>query len=287
MKSLIFKIENYISKKKNSRLHHFFWSIANHLGVVQTFHDFRKDTKSVSFKAKILNTTIQFIDQTPTLQYYYNYLNNKAYEPALTYKLKEIIGNISSPIFIDLGAHYGYFSILAAKWINKPGSVFSVEPHPLFFNHHQRNVKINKLNDIITSYQIALSDKPGKANMIGKDERIFNEETDGKVSVTTFDSLCKNENIKPDIIKIDVQGAEGKILAGMPNTLKNISHIFIETHSDMMGYSINDIVNLLQNAGLSVFELTKHREIKGSKIIHISNDVKKDHSDRMLYGVRK
>ena len=108
-------------------------------------------------------------------------------------------------------------------------------------------------------------------------ECVFNEESDGSVQVITFDSFCKEENIHPDIIKMDVHGAEGKILAGMPDSLENVSHIFIETHPDMMGYSINDLIELLQNAGLSVFEFTKHRDINGGAIVDISNEVKEDH----------
>ncbi len=287
MNRIILKIENYISKHKGSHIHAIFWQIANKLGIPALFKRYRRGTKSIAFKASILGADIRFVDQTPSLQYYYNYLNYKAYEPALTSKFHELIKQNPSFNFIDLGAHYGYFSILAAKWIDKPNTVFSVEPHPLFFAHHQHNVKINDLNHIVTSYQVALSDKPGMATMIGKDERIFNEESDGSVRVMTFDSLCKKENIHPDIIKMDVHGAEGKILAGMPDSLAKVSHIFIETHSNMMGYTINDLIELLQNAGLSVFEFTKHREINGGAIVEVSNDIKEDHLDRVLYGIRK
>lgn len=287
MNRIILKAENYISKQKGSLAHSFFWNIANMLGITTLFKEYRKGTKSISFKANIHGADIRFFDRTPTLQYYYSYLNTGAYEPALSRKLKEIICENPSFTFVDLGAHFGYFSLLAAKWINKPGSVFSVEPHPIFFKHHLHNVKINELSKIITSYQIALSDKPGKATMIGKDERIFNEEKEGAVQVSTFDSLCKKENISPDIVKIDVHGAEGKILAGMPEALQKASHIFIETHSDMMGYTINDLIQLLQNAGLSIFEFTKHREAEGGDIIPVSKDINNDHGDRVLYGIRK
>ena len=51
--------------------------------------------------------------------------------------------------------------------------------------------------------------------------------------------------------------------------------------------SVEDLVKLLQNAGLSVFEFTKHRDIDGGAVVEVSKDVKEDHSDRVLYGIRK
>jgi len=126
------------------------------------------------------------------------------------------------------------------------------------------------------------------AYMEGFDERVIHEVGDGNIQVVTFDRFCAKENIWPDIIKIDVHGAEGKVLAGMSDTLKNkVSHLFCETHSDLLGYTIRGIIQILEAAGLEVFEFTKHRELSGGKLLPISSDLLSNHDDRMLYARRK
>ena len=61
MNRIILKIENSISKQKGSRIHAFFWQIANKLGIPALFKKYRRDTKSISFKASILGADIRFV----------------------------------------------------------------------------------------------------------------------------------------------------------------------------------------------------------------------------------
>jgi hypothetical protein len=134
---------------------------------------------------------------------------------------------------------------------------------------------------------LAFSDKTGSASMGGNDNRVMKEERQGLIPVIPFDNFCENENIKPDIVKIDVHGAEGKVMAGMQNVLKSVKHIFCETHGDMMGYTVSDIVKMMQLAGLTVYEFTEHRKNQGGKIIALDEHVFNDHGDRIIYGVRE
>ncbi len=123
--------------------------------------------------------------------------------------------------------------------------------------------------------------------MEGFDERVFKEADNGNVQVLTFDQLCEKENIKPDIVKIDVHGAEGKVLSGMSKTLKNnVKHLFCELHDDMFGYAGGDIIEILETAGLNVYEFTKHREKSGGKLDKIINGLNGNQGSRMLYARR-
>jgi hypothetical protein len=100
--------------------------------------------------------------------------------------------------------------------------------------------------------------------------------------------LCKKEDIQPDIIKIDVHGAEGKVLSGMPYILKNkVSHLFCELHDDLLGYTISDIIQILETAGLEVLEFTEHRDVSGGKLVPISSDLLSNYRDRMIYARRR
>lgn len=132
-----------------------------------------------------------------------------------------------------------------------------------------------------------MSDKEGTAKMTGWDSRVMDEDETGSIKTLTFDQFCEKENIKPDILKIDVHGAEGKILNGMPKVLSQVSHVFCETHNEIMGFNVKDIVQMMVDAGLSVYEFTDHRSIKGGEIIPLSQNVFTEHKDRIIYGVRE
>jgi FkbM family methyltransferase len=58
---------------------------------------------------------------------------------------------------------------------------------------------------------------------------IYKEEKGTKRITTTIDHVCKINNYpEPDLVKIDVQGAELDILMGMENTLKSVKHLIVE-----------------------------------------------------------
>jgi FkbM family methyltransferase len=241
----------------------------------------------IYFETNIYGTKINMIDYGKRFDYYTHVSRGKIYEPALALQLKTLLKKYDSPTFIDIGAHYDYFTIYAGKLIGPRGHVISIEPHKKYYNRLLKNIQINGLKENIRKFNLALSDKEGQANMEGWDERVLHEVGNGNVQVVTFDQLCKKENIRPDIIKIDVHGAEGKVLAGMSDTLKNkVSHLFCELHDDMLGYTINNIIQILETAGLEVLEFTKHREVSGGKLVPISSDLLSHYDDRMLYARR-
>jgi FkbM family methyltransferase len=238
-------------------------------------------------EANIYGTRIKMIDDRQ-FDYYYPFSRGEIHEPALTLQLKKLLEESDSSTFVDIGAHYGYFTIYAGKLIGSAGQVISIEPHIKFYSHLLKNIEINGLIGVIRTFNVALSEKEGKAQMEGWDERVLHEVENGNIQVVTFDQLCEKENIRPDIIKIDVHKAEGKVLSGMPNTLQNkVTHLFCELHNDMQGYTTCKIIQILQTAGLEVFEFTKHREESGGKIVPITDGLLSNHDDRMLYARRK
>lgn len=240
----------------------------------------------IYFETNIYGTKISMIDDR-TFDYYTHISQGKIYEPALALRLKTLLKDYDSPTFVDIGAHYGYFTIYAGKLIGTRGQVISIEPHKRYYIRLLKNIQINGLKGNIRTFNLALSDKEGHANMEGWDERVLHEVRNGDIQVITFDQLCKRENIRPDIIKIDVHGAEGKVLAGMSNTLKNkVSHLFCELHDDLLGYTIREIIQILEVAGLEVFEFTKHRDVSGGGLAPISSDFLSHYDDRMLYARR-
>ena len=287
MRNIILKFTNYTYQKRNKKLFKLFRWIAKTLGLVNLFHNYKSKLNEVRFNMNIFGANVTMIDRTPNFYYYYICLNDKSYEPALTKKINELITKTENPLFIDIGAHLGYYTLLSAVWNKGSQPVYAFEPNPDFFSTLEENISINQLTNKTKLFQIALSDKEGKAKMTGWDSRVMDEDESGSVKTLTFDQFCEKENIKPDILKIDVHGAEGKILNGMSKTLTQVSHVFCETHSEIMGFNVNDIVQMMVDAGLEVYEFTDHRNSEGGKIIPLNQIVFSDHKDRIIYGIRE
>ncbi|WP_321369273.1 FkbM family methyltransferase [uncultured Draconibacterium sp.] len=275
-----------VGRLKNTNFLKPAYYISKKLGLVKLFNKHYSGLKEITFNINILGAKLRMIDRTPNLIYFKFYKRVKAYEPALTKSLHDLLKTQDNPTFVDIGAHLGYFSILTASWIKDGNPVYSFEPNPDFFKTLSENIAMNNLQDKIRPYQLALSNKKGKAKMGGFDARVMNEDEAGDINTITFDQFCENEGIEPEIIKIDVHGAEGKILDGMPKVLKTVSHVFCETHHKIHGFTVEDIVQKLKDAGLNVFLFTEHRKIEGGNIVPIENADLSNHDDLMLYGRR-
>ncbi|MEQ9618024.1 MAG: FkbM family methyltransferase [Deltaproteobacteria bacterium] len=229
------------------------------------------------------------IDGTDGNFYYRIAMNGDISEPPVVRMINSLLNEFDSPTFVDIGAHIGYYTIYVGNLVGGRGSVVAIEPNKRYFATLKKNIEINGIEGRTKAYNMALSDKIGKANMGGEGGRYFTQSDTGNVEVISFDELCENENIKPDIVKIDVYGAEVNVLLGMTKTLSRyVKHMFLETHrTDLMhGFDIYDVLKILKDYNLEVFEITDFREEHGGKLVPVSNDTFRDfkeYYDRMLY----
>src|SRR5436190_9291787 len=126
-------------------------------------------------------------------------------------------------VFFDIGAHIGFYSMMAAK-LHKTIKIFSFEPIPHTFELLSNNILINDLNNIYP-FNIGLLDKNNKVNfylnliMSGNASAYNIEEIKDieqvSVNVTLLDDFFYKEKInKLDIIKCDVEGSELLVLQG-------------------------------------------------------------------------
>jgi FkbM family methyltransferase len=241
----------------------------------------------VECSAVIHGTPIRMIDANK-YEYYSRLSRGEPHEPALTRRLTELFDEYETPTFVDIGAHFGYFTVYAGKRLAGKGRVIAVEPHPSSYAYLLKNMALNDLTGRVQPFQLALADRAGRGKMTGWDERVLSEEDDGGVEVLSFDRFCAEHDVHPDIVKIDVHGAEGKILSGMERMLKDeVGHLFCELHGDMLGYTAADLVALLEQAGMSVYEFTQHRDPRGGAVVPIGREFLEQPVDRVLYARRQ
>ena len=148
---------------------------------------------------------------------------NWAPEQALT--VRETVG--SGMCFLDIGAHVGYFSVLAGALVGPDGVVFAFEPHPRNYELLLANVWRNGLTNVVC-FPWAVGDPNGFAKLFeasgnGGDHQLYHSEGEQRSAVAgvrcvALDALVA---ISPpvDFVKIDIQGAEEGAMRGMEQLL--------------------------------------------------------------------
>jgi FkbM family methyltransferase len=137
----------------------------------------------------------------------------------------------------DLGANVGFFTLLAANIVGQTGFVYAAEPMPTVATELRENVALNSLANV-EIVEAAICDKVGEATLFeGATE--LNARLDYKpgrkalppVKTTTVDALVQAGKRPPDVVKIDVEGAEFAVLRGMVNTISSRHPtLIIEVH---------------------------------------------------------
>jgi FkbM family methyltransferase len=148
-------------------------------------------------------------------------------------------------IVVDIGAHIGRYTIIASKRVGANGKVVAIEANPSNFEMLNRNIKLNRLTNIISLNNAVYSKEtklklylPGEElghttyNTVMSD-RAKNEDKFVEVSANTLDYLLQLKEITDvNWIKIDVEGAEFEVLKGATNVLSKSKDIalLIEIH---------------------------------------------------------
>lgn len=134
---------------------------------------------------------------------------------------------------LDVGAHVGYYTLLAARLVGSGGSVYAFEPNPRNCAFLRRHVAANGC-DHVRVEEAAAANVNGVAGFdFGTGSGTGHLAAGGAVEVRTvrLDDFCRDHDIAPDAIKIDVEGAELDVLHGAEQTIvAHRSTIFLSTH---------------------------------------------------------
>lgn len=133
-------------------------------------------------------------------------------------------------VFYDVGANIGFHTVIAARLVGNAGTVVAFEPLPENAAQLRRNVELNSFANVEV-VEAALSDGTGFANLSGSGHRTRRTLTKlGGVEVRTF-RLDDWEGPPPDLLKIDVEGAELVVLEGALETIRrHRPDMLIEVH---------------------------------------------------------
>jgi len=150
-------------------------------------------------------------------------------------------------VVFDLGANAGYFSLAASRATGMAGEVVAFEPLDKPASWLTRHVALNGLANVRlercavadSDGEIRLEPRPGDAQgQISSSGRLA-------IRARSLDSLCHDAQRAPDVMKIDIEGAEALALRGASHVLgSDRPTIMLETHS---GDLLKECVSILES----------------------------------------
>jgi FkbM family methyltransferase len=196
-------------------------------------------------------------------RFYYN-----CYEAPAVRFFKQWLG--PGDVMLDVGAHVGLFTLLAAQLVGPRGEVHAFEPVPANFARLEQNVELNRFGNVQPN-RTAVGDAGGEVSLGLRDEELVGNSTCdytvgaalGAVTapVTTLDSyLTERGTPRARLVKMDVEGFEYRVLAGLERTLAEAppDAIMLELNALLLyehGSSPTSLIAQLQDHGYELHQL--------------------------------
>lgn len=186
------------------------------------------------------------------------------YEPQETALLCAML--VPGMTFVDVGANWGYFTLLGAHLVGPGGRVIAVEADPRIYRTLSGNVGQNDLPHVETVH-VAVAASDAMVTLSGHDERsdkwgLSRIVEAPEAGMTTFtvaarglDDILDERGVGDvDVLKMDIEGAEEYALAGMAHGLKRHRYrrVVFEVHPSILaerGRSAWDVLRVLASAG--------------------------------------
>jgi FkbM family methyltransferase len=193
------------------------------------------------------------------------------YEPETLIVMRQLLR--PGGVCVDLGANAGLLSMVASRAVGPEGRVYSFEPSAREFARLKRHVEANRLHNV-RAIRCAVSDRMGVLPLRVAQRPHAGQNTIGAsfgydgvlldrvetVEATTLDAFVERERLESvDLIKMDVEGSELRVLAGAENLLRNFRPAMIvevvEPALSASGAASTAVIDAIRTAGYAVLSI--------------------------------
>ncbi|MDD4932600.1 MAG: FkbM family methyltransferase [Methylacidiphilaceae bacterium] len=157
---------------------------------------------------------------------------------------------------LDVGAHFGVFSLVALRVAGPDASAVAVEPSRGALRILRRQRRLNRVENGLTIVEAAASDRAGSISLVSEGVASSSFLTDPRgrpssetvtVRAVTIDGLIRELKVEPTHLKIDVEGQEAAVLRGAETCLRELRPtLFLELHNDILRARGDDPENLVR-----------------------------------------
>ncbi len=143
--------------------------------------------------------------------------------------------------FLDVGANFGYYTLLGAAWVGARGRVYSFEANPGIFRHLRRSVSINGFDDRVELFNLAVHSEEATLRFGYTDDFSGGGSTMGspqgahqiEVKAAPLDTLLA-QVATAHVMKVDVEGAEPHVFRGARALMDRSPNLtlIVEFHED-------------------------------------------------------
>ncbi len=184
--------------------------------------------------------------------------------------------DLKSSIVIDIGSCIGYYALMLSKKVGNSGKVMAFEPEFKNFDLLQKNIEINKLQNI-KAINSAVGNNNGKSFLSISSSPgqhcISKHANENVIKICRLDDFIEKKSYKKiAFVKIDVEGFELEILKGMGNILQNSEKITIQMeyapqHLDDYNFNYQEFIDFLSSNNLKV----RYWNLINNKLLTIKN----------------
>lgn len=192
------------------------------------------------------------------------YMPMGVYEQETAAWLSKVIE--SGHTYIDIGANSGYFTLLGAKLVTENGCVVAFEPVPEIYQSVVDKVALNDFLNVTVescvvgdvncdSIRFVIENNGANSHIEAINTGHFNSNQNRVIetSMVSLQSYCSKRKIRPDVLKIDVEGAEALVLRGISELIiKCRPRMIISTHTQELKRECQE---LLESYGFEVSSL--------------------------------
>ena len=199
----------------------------------------------------------------------------KGYEVQATKLFKELVKPRMT--VVDVGAHIGYYTLLALKLVGNKGRVLAFEPEPRNYDNLVKNLVRNTGTDEFTNVVVL---QKAVSNKNGREKLFISDNSSGECSLVEMESRPKITidvgtvvldrvlgDMPVDVIKVDVEGGEMEVLLGAEKLISRNQGIkifieFLKLGLEGAGYSCMDYWSKLKQYGFNYIYLIDERKRK-------------------------